>query len=98
MLILLDLIFDLLIEGWFSLMQRIIPEKMKSRTAQIILKIAVGIFSGILFVVMFIGIIGMIVGDADTRAVVKYMVYIPLAISTVQIIAGITLRFVKRRK
>ena len=55
-----ELILDLIIEGWFSLIQWILPEKIFSNVFRNVLKILIGIFSAILLIIFIIGILGAI--------------------------------------
>lgn len=93
-----ELLFDGAIEGWFHLMQLIVPEKVLSQGYRIALKIIVGIFTIILFLSMFLGIFALISNDEYTNYIGKYMVFIPLVISAVQIILGIVFRCTKNKK
>ncbi len=86
---LIELIGDAIIDAWFALMQWIIPEKMPGKHTRIILKIIVGLFTGILFLSVVLGVFAIISDDADTKQMGRYMVFIPLAISAVQIVVGI---------
>lgn len=102
--LLLDLIFDgifaafdSVIDGWFALMQWIVPEKTLGKTARTIIKIVVGIFSLLLLVCMVLGIVALLSEDAYTRQVGKYMVFIPLGISILQIVLGIVVRVVGKK-
>lgn len=79
-------------------MQLIVPEKVLSQGYRIALKIIVGIFTIILFLSMFLGIFALISNDEYTNYIGKYMVFIPLVISAVQIILGIVFRCTKNKK
>lgn len=94
----LEFLVDCIIEGWFYLMEWIIPEKYISRTFRIVLKVIVWIFSSLLYAIMFIGIFAIISPDPDTRLLGKYMVFIPLGISAVQIALGIIVRIITKKK
>lgn len=93
---LFEFIFDSIIEGYFALMQWIIPQKWLSKNFQTVLKIIVYIFTALLFITMFFGIFALISDDEYTKAIGRYMVFIPLAISLVQIVFGIIMRVVIR--
>ena len=93
-----ELIFDSILEGCFALMQWIVPQKWIGKRFQTALKIIVGIFTVLLLVIMFFGFLALISEDADTKILGRYMVYIPLAISVVQILFGIILRIISKRK
>ena len=94
----LELLVDGIIEGWFYLMEWIIPERYITRTIRIVLKVLVWIFSGLLFVIMFLGFFAIISPDPDTHLLGKYMVFIPLGISAVQILIGIIVRIISKKK
>ena len=86
---LLEFIFDVIIEGWFHLMQLIVPRRKICRELRIVLKVIVGAFSILLFDFMFMGIFALLSADEYTRQIGKYMVFIPLGISAVQIVLGL---------
>ncbi len=86
-----ELIFDLMMEGWFSLMQWIVPEKMFSTGFRIFLRIIIGIFSAVLFLLFIIGILGAIATEATIFDLWK-LIFIPLGLGVVQIVLGIIVR------
>lgn len=94
----LELLVDGIIEGWFYLMAWIIPDRYITRTLRIVLKVFVWIFSGLLFVIMFLGIFAIISPDPDTHLLGKYMILIPLGISAIQILLGVIVRIISNRK
>ena len=94
----LELLVDGIIEGWFYLMEWIIPERYLTRTFRIVLKVFVWIFSALLLFVIFLGIFAIISPDPDTHLLGKYMVFMPLGISAVQILLGIIVRVISKKK
>ena len=94
----LDLLVYAIIEGWFFLMEWIIPERYLSRTFRTVLRILVWVFSALLLFVMILGVFALISDDIYVRQIGKYMLFIPLGISAVQIIFGIIVRIVAKRK
>ena len=95
---LIDFIFESIVDGYFALMQWIIPKRWIGKHFQTALKIIVGIITFFLFLIMLLGIFALISDDAYTKSVGRYMVFIPLAISVVQILFGIILRIITRKK
>ena len=87
-----ELLFDAIIEGYFYLMQMIVPKNKFGRGLCIALKIFAGIFTCILLFIMFLGVFALISDDKDTRLLGICMVFISLAISLVQIIFGLVIR------
>lgn len=85
----IDLIFEFLVESWFSLMRWIVPERFLGRKFRLALKILVGIFSCLLYMMMFVGLFALISRDEVIRQIGRRMVLIPLAISAIQIGLGI---------
>ena len=79
-------------------MEWIIPDRYITRTLRIVLKVFVWIFSGLLFVIMFLGIFAIISPDPDTHLLGKYMILIPLGISAIQILLGVIVRIISKRK
>jgi len=94
----LELLADGIIDGWFLLMEWIVPEKYLSRRLRIVLKVFVWIFSCLLFFIMALGVFAIISPDPDTHLLGKYMVFIPLGISAVQILLGIIVRIISKKK
>lgn len=92
-----EALFDLIINGWFSLMQWIIPEKYLGRTARFILKIIIGIFSAVLLLIFLLGILAAALTDATVMDLRK-LIFIPLGISIAQIILGVIVRIFTRKK
>ena len=94
----LELLVDAIIEGWFYLMEWIIPERYITRTVRIVLKVFVWILSSLLFVIMFLGVFAIISPDPDIHLLGKYMIFIPLGISVIQILLGIIVRIISKKK
>ena len=94
----LELLVDGIIEGWFYLMEWIIPERYLTRTFRIVLKVFVWIFSALLLFIIFLGIFAIISPDPDTHLLGRYMVFVPLGISAVQILLGIIVRVILKKK
>lgn len=90
-----DLIIDSIVDCWFDIMEWIVPKKTIGKKARIILKIIVFIFTLLLFISLLFGIFAIISDDPYTHLIGKYMVFIPLCISAVQIILGIIVRIVE---
>ena len=95
---LFEIIGDLLFDMWFAVMQWIIPVKMIGERARYILKIIIGIFSCLLLITMVLGLFAIISEDTYTKQIGKYMVFIPLGISAVQILIGIIVRSISKKK
>lgn len=93
----IELIGDLIIDGWFELMQFIIPNKMASRKLRLFLKITVYIFSIILFASILLGVFAIISYDEYARKIGMYMIFIPLGISIIQILIGIIIKLMHKR-
>lgn len=93
----LELLVDWIFESWFSLMQWIIPEKRFSKKTENILKVIVFVFSMVLLVTFIIGMLAAALTEATVLELWK-LTLLPLGISLVQIILGVIVRIVKRRK
>ena len=94
----LELLGDAIIEGWFFLMEWIIPERYLSRTFRTVLTILVWVFSALLLFVMLLGVFALISEDIYVKQIGRYMFFVPLIISAVQIAFGIIVRIVSKRK
>ena len=84
----IESIFEAVIEGHVKLMQRIIPERGLPKGLHKALKVLVAIFTGLLQFSMLLSIFAFISDDADTRQAGKYLLFVPLGISAVQILLG----------
>ena len=93
-----EFILELILDAWFDLMQWIIPDIKRHKKLRIFLKILIGVFSFLLFMTMVLGICAIISDDPYTHLTGMYMFFIPFGISTLQIIIGIIIKIVKKRK
>lgn len=93
-----ELIFDGMIEGYFALMQWIVPNRIFGERVRIILKIFAGIFTSALLFFMILGIFAMLNNDEGIKYIGKLMFFIPLGISIVQIIIGIVIHYISNKK
>lgn len=98
---LFELLLDLLMDCWFSLMQWIVPDRALGKTARRVLKLLVGAFSCVLLFSMIIGIFALISAsvsqDPFVRKLGMYFVFVPLVISAVQILLGILVRLFAKK-
>lgn len=92
-----ELIFQLIIEGWFLSMQWIVPERFSGAVTRMILRIIIGIFSVVLMVIFLIGIFGAAFTEATVLDMWK-LIFIPIGISLAQIILGAIVRAISRNK
>ncbi|HOA81043.1 MAG TPA: hypothetical protein PLI11_03045 [Clostridia bacterium] len=90
-----ELLFDLIIEGWFSLMKGILPKKTYSTGFYVVLKIIIGIYSMILLVIFIIGILSAILTEATVFDLWK-LIFIPLGLSIAQIVLGIVVHYITK--
>lgn len=93
-----ELIIDFILDSWFDLMELIVPAKSIGKRARIILKTIVCIFTLLLFITLIFGIFAIFSDDPYTCLIGKYMVFIPLCISAVQILLGIIVRVIEKKK
>lgn len=96
--LLLEVIFEGVIGGYFYLMTLIAPEKASNPKVRNALKTIAVTVAGILLVVLVIGIFASFSVDAQVKAAGKYMVLIPLIIILTQMVLGILLRLIVKRK
>ncbi len=94
----LELLVNAIIDGWFFLMEWIIPDRYLSNTFRTVLKKLVWVFSVFLLLVMLLGVFAIISDDTYTKQIGRYMLFIPLGISAVQISLGIIVRIVSKKK
>lgn len=95
---LIELIFDAIIEGYLALMSLFLPEEKLSKASGCLLDIAVKAFAMILLIIMGVGVVFGFLDDPELRNIGRYMIFVPLAIIAVQIVFGIVMRIVTRRK
>ena len=93
----IEYLLELIIDGWFSLMQWIIPEKFINKGVKIVLRVIVWIVSFALLVILIIGLLAALLTEATVFDLWK-LIFIPLAIVLVQIILGIVVRYVINKK
>lgn len=79
-------------------MEWIIPERYISRKLRLILKLIVWIFSVALLCIAVLGVLTVVSDDAYEKRIGRYMIFVPLAISAGQILLGIIVRLVTKRK
>ena len=99
---LLELFFELFMEGMFELivhcyiksMQLIIPDKAISEKTKKTIKNVVTTFSALLAIVLIIGFLLVIQDDPVFKNIGKYMTYIPLSIIALQVLLGILFKIV----
>lgn len=95
---LIELIGDAIIDAWFDVMQWIVPERVVGKYTRIIIKIIVGIFTCLLFLSMLLGLFAIVSDDPYTKQLGKYMIFIPLGVSVLQIIFGIIVRIITKKR
>lgn len=93
-----ELIFDGIIDSWFGLIRWIVPEKLQNEKARSVIKLVIDIFAALLMICVFIGLFAVISDDDYTRRIGKYMIFIPLGISAVQILIGIIVKIADRNR
>ena len=100
--LIVELVFELVCEGvvfiYLKLMCLIVPQKKNDPCGRENAEHAVKIFSVILMAIIFVGLIFIISGDSTFHTVGLFMTYIPLAVISVQVIAGICLKIIKSLK
>ena len=100
--LIVELVFELVCEGvvfiYLKLMCLIVPQKKNDPCGRENAEHTVKIFSVILMVIIFVGLIFIISGDSTFHTVGLFMTYIPLSVISVQIIAGICLKIIKSLK
>ena len=92
-----EAVFELIVGGWFSLMQWIVPNKFISKGFEIALRIIVGVFSLAVLVVLILGLLSALFTDATILDLWKF-IFIPLGICVVQILLGIIVRCTTNKK
>lgn len=85
---LFELIGDVILDMWFAVMQWIVPEKSLGKRAQSTLKVIISVFSCLLLITMVLGLFAIISDEVYTKQIGRYMVFIPLGISVIQIFFG----------
>ncbi len=93
----IELIFEEILEGWFTLMCWIVPERHLGKKTRIALKIIIGILSFALFLIFIIGVLGAALTEATVMDLWK-LIFIPLGISILQIFVGLIVRVIARKK
>lgn len=99
---LLELIFEVFLEGiihcYIKLMQLIVPDKILSEKVQKSVKKVVTTIAALLAVALVIGLIFLAQEDTFIKNIGKYTTYISLAIIVLQILLGILVQIISKRK
>ena len=93
----IEYLLEFIIDGWFSLMQLIIPKKFINKGIEIALRVIVWIISFSLLVILIIGLLAALLTEATVFDLWK-LIFVPLAIALVQIILGVIVRYVINKK
>ncbi len=99
---LLELFFEIFVEGMFELvghcyiklMQLIVPDKTNSEKTKKTIKNIATTFAALLAVVLIIGFVLLLQEDPFIENIGKYMTYIPLSIMVLQLLLGIIVKIV----
>ncbi len=99
---LLELFFEIFVEGMFELighcyiklMQLIVPDETVSEKTKRTIKNIATTFAALLVVVLIIGFVLLIQEDPFNKNIGKYMTYIPLAIMALQVLVGILVKII----
>ena len=92
-----ELLFDFIVDGYFQLMQMIVPDKFITTGTRIILKVIVYIFSIAVLVVFILGVLIALLTEATVLDLWK-LIFIPLGIVVIQILLGLIIRCITRKK
>ena len=92
-----DLLFVFIVDGYFQLMQMIVPDKSITTGTRIILKVIVYIFSIAVLVVFILGVLAALLTEATVLDLWK-LIFIPLGIVVIQILLGLIIRCITRKK
>lgn len=95
--LIIELIGELILEGWLALMQWCVPRKSLNQKVSCVLRTLVTIFSVVLLICMLAGLIMWVSGDGLVLQIGKYMLLICLGISAVQIGLGLVVRLVIKK-
>ncbi len=97
---LLEFIGDLVVDGYAALMCMILPQKRISEKARFVWELVIEVFAVLLLLSILFGIVLLFNDEPVARHVGRYMIFVPLGISAVQIAAGILVRLLvhKRKK
>ena len=95
---LLELVGDMVVDVYLEMMCWILPEKKWSEKTRFILEVLVSLFAVLLFICIVFGILLQQQDGEVARTAGRYMAVVPLAIIGVQIIAGIVIRLIVKRK
>lgn len=81
-----------------ELMLMILPNKKISPIVHAILELTITAFSGLCIVSFFLGLIMQINDDSFTRYIGRYLIFIPLGLSVLQIVLGVVVKIRSKRK
>ena len=95
---LFEFVFELVFAIYVELMSLFIPDRKLDKKMRKKIKNAVTVFAVLLFVCALIGFFLYTLPHSNTRTVGAYMLFVPLVIIGVQIIAGIICSIIKAMK
>ena len=94
-----EIIFEVIVEGvlalYMKLMTLLVPEHQFDEKLREKIKNGVTVFAVLLFLCSFIGFFLFLQPPSITKTVGAYMLFVPLGIMGVQMVAGIVYRIVK---
>ena len=96
--VLLEGFIELVLYGYLTLMSWIVPDKAFTPQAEKAVKRVVLIFSGILLLLILIGLALLIQEDPVIVTIGKHMTYIPLAIIGVQVLLGMIVKLFRKKR
>ena len=94
----LELFVEAVLEGWVALCQWIVPEKSLGPKTRRVLKIIAGTVSVLYLLSVCIGLSMLLDDEEFVRTIGKNMVFLPLILSGAQILFGIIVKIIEKRK
>ena len=89
---------ELIVCAYISLVKLIVPDKVFTRQTTTTVRNAVVTVSVLLLISLVVGILCLLPPDPVINTVGRYMTYIPLGIIGVEIIAGVVMFVIRKRK
>lgn len=91
----IDFLYEMVYQ---ELMLMIIPDWKVSELTKFIFEMVITVFSALLMLAIFLGIILLLNDEPEARTVGRYMIGIPIAIIIAQIVLGIVVRIISKKK
>ena len=95
----LELLGDMLVDGYCYLMTLFLPEERINKVVRFILELIINVISVLFFLSILFGCLMFFLADNEgTRMFARYMIFVPLIVSGIHIAFGVIVRIIAKTK